>query len=127
MKTSILLKVGVITVALALGFGACETTKDKPTACIRKKTDGIVIPGCTFSPELQGKVLAILQKYDNHLYKIQPYDKGKALKPIGKLSHPSFAAEDAEFAKNAVAIGLTSWTTRIGLCSIQHRAKLQHG
>jgi hypothetical protein len=114
MKARILASLVGIVIVLAVGFRglAAEQAKEN-TASVKIHDDCITLTGSSISQADRDKVLAILKKYNKQSYKIQPYEKGKPLQPIGTMDTTATQSEDEAFAKTARAKGLSYWSHRI--------------
>jgi hypothetical protein len=114
MKARILASLVGIVIVVAVGFRgfAAEQAKEN-MASVKIHDDCITLTGSSITQADRDKVLAILKKYNNQFYKIQPYEKGKPLQPIGTMDTTATQSEDEAFAKTARAKGLSYWIHHI--------------
>jgi hypothetical protein len=124
MKTRVIVTFAMIIGAVALCLAMAKPpTKGRP---IKIDVNGncIQIPGTEISQSDQKNVKETFEKYDQGflkefgrriaIYKVQPYEKGVPQRPLGKMKiDKKIAVETDNYSKS---VGLTSWTTQIGLC-----------
>lgn len=119
MKTLRLISLLVIVGVVACTMGKTKNAgKGKPRP-VKIEEHYVLIPGTEISQKDQDDIKAILKQFDASLYKVRPYEQGKAQNAIGKLTDLDIdkgtRKEIAAFAKEK---GLTSWTTKIGRCCV---------
>lgn len=76
----------------------------------------IVIPGTEITEKDATDLSAILKRFDNKFYRIQPFENTMPLKPFGSLSELLIGKElVAEMDKNGRSNGFSRWTRVMGL------------
>jgi hypothetical protein len=91
--------------------------------CLRKRSSqgavqigehSILIPGTAISTADQEALNKIFRKYDGSVYRVAVYENGSLKKQIGKMKEMRLADVTKDYARNATAIGLSSWIFQLG-------------